>query len=103
MFSDRPYRIEMNKPTKEFVEKFDMMFGDDLPNAAITFVSEDGEQFTGPIVVTLSDPQMTSDGTISYNIEQSRNQDGVLSILSIFEHGSSVHFTDCSLFIDGYY
>jgi len=103
-FQDRPGRLEDIQPTVEFVANFNKIFETSNPNVGVTLVSEDSETFTGPIVVIASNPTFTTtdNSTVSYEIDQSPNQNGVISIESIFEetNENSVSFKDCSLFID---
>jgi len=100
VFSDRPQRLQYNMPTLDFVESFDSTFKDSLPNAAITAVSTDRDQFGGPAVAILSNASMMADGRVSYDIAQSVEQDAEFSLLPFFKKGSVVQFTDCSIFID---
>ena len=102
VFSDRPQRLEYNIPTVDFVDmfSFNQTFQNNPPNAAITAVSNDSDQFGGPTVVILSNASMLADGSVSYDIMQSQEQDNELSLASFFETGSVVQFTHCSIFID---
>jgi len=102
VFSDRPQRLEYNMPTVDFVDmfSFNQTFQNNPPNAAITAVSNDSDQFGGPTVVILSNSSMLADGSVSYDIMQSQEQDNELSLASFFETGSVVQFTHCSIFID---
>ena len=106
VFSDRPFRTTSNWLTYDFIYDFDEIFGDDLPNAAFTAVSENTEQFTGPVVAILSNgrmevDRMTGDGTIRYHLSQSDDQEIEYGLGLFFsENAAQVSFTDCSLFID---
>ena len=102
VFSDRPQRLEYNIPTVDFVDmfSFNQTFQNNLPNAAITAVSSDSDQFGGPAVVILSNASLLANGSVSYDITQSQEQDNELSLASIFKTGSVVQFTHCSIFID---
>ena len=100
VFSDRPQRLQYNMKTLDFVEYFDRTFKDSLPNAAITAVSTDRDQFGGPVVAILSNASMMTDGRVSYDIAQSDEQNAEFSLLPFFKKGSVVQFTDCSIFID---
>jgi len=105
VFSDRPQRLEYNMPTVDFVDmfSFNQTFQNNPPNAAITAVSNDSDQFGGPTVVILSNASMLADGSVSYDITQSQEQDNELSLASFFETGPVVQFTHCSIFIDSVY
>mmetsp|Transcript_26853 Transcript_26853/g.30007 ORF Transcript_26853/g.30007 Transcript_26853/m.30007 type:complete len:361 (+) Transcript_26853:63-1145(+) len=102
VFSDRPHRWEYNLPTVNFVDmfSFNRPFQNDPPNAAITAVSNDSDQFVGPAVIILSNALMLADGSVSYDITQSEEQDIEMSLASFFKTGSVVQFTHCSIFID---
>ena len=102
VFSDRPQRLEYNIPTVDFVDMFssNQTFQNNPPNAAITAVSNDSDQFGGPTVVILSNASMLADGSVSYDIMQSQEQDNELSLATFFKTGSVVQFTHCSIFID---
>jgi len=107
-FADRPDRQQFLTSTDGFVKNFDRLFKDDLPNAAITLVSDEDDQFEGPIVVILSNPKELTDGDgdgdgtvrISYSINQSSEQAEVVRLAQFFQKSDTVEFTDCSLFID---
>merc|ERR1712161_73188 len=103
VFSDRPQRLEYNMPTVDFVDMFSFgqTFQTNPPNAAITAVSSDSDQFGGPAVAILSNASVLPDGRVSYDITQSPDQSNELSLAPFFKTGSSVvQFTHCSIFID---
>ena len=52
-----------------------------------------------PLVAIFSNPMMAGGG-ISYDIEQSPNQNDVLTIESLFADGPVANFVTCSIFID---
>merc|ERR1712085_66590 len=79
---------------------FNQTFQNDPPNAAITAVSNNSDQFGGPTVIILSNASMLADGSVSYDIKQSQEQDNEMSLASFFKTGSVVQFTHCSIFID---
>jgi len=102
-FTDRPQRLEYNVLTADFVDmfSFNQTFWNDPPNAAITAVSNDSDQFGGPAVAILSNASVLPDGRVSYDITQSPDQSNELSLAPFFKTGSSVvQFTHCSIFID---
>lgn len=102
MFTDRPARFETVVSTDSFVDDFNKIFESSDPNVGVTLVSKDTDEFLDPLVVIASNPMMTDDGKVSYEIEQSDSQDVVNSLESYFEQGvDSASFKDCSLFIDG--
>jgi hypothetical protein len=98
VFTTIPSRKEFVLPTAQFVTDFSVLFPDSAPNAAITFVSDDDGAFEGPLVAILSNPKLTNGG-ISYDVEQSPDQNGVLSVEKFFKNSDVVTFTDCSFFI----
>jgi len=102
IFSDRPYRLEMTSSTSDFSDRWSEIFKTLNPNTAVTFVSEDNNQMVEPIVVVFSEPDYQGNGQLAYDIDQSPNQDKVLSIESIFDGSTSdsVSFESCSYFID---
>jgi hypothetical protein len=64
-------------------------------------VSADDGAFEGPLVATISNAKLTNGGGISYDAEQSPDQNGVLSVEGFFKNSNVVMlFTDCSFFID---
>ena len=79
---------------------FNQPFQNNPPNAAITAVSNDSDQFVGPAVIILSNALMLADGSVSYDVTQSQEQDNEMSLASFFKTGSVVQFTHCSIFID---
>ena len=81
-------------------DNFNQTFQNNPPNAAITAVSNDSDQFGGPTVVILSNASMLADGSVSYDITLSQEQDNELSLGPFFRTGSVVQFTHCSIFID---
>mmetsp|Transcript_38976 Transcript_38976/g.42223 ORF Transcript_38976/g.42223 Transcript_38976/m.42223 type:complete len:228 (-) Transcript_38976:82-765(-) len=109
-FSERPNRKAGVVSTQSFVEDFDNWFRTSVPNAAVTFVSKDGDvgNLTGPLIVEFSIPSNFDGGTsISYNLKQSFDQAKVLSLNSFFYEESTevdktmtVFFENCSMFID---
>jgi len=111
-FSERPTRKAGVVSTQSFVEDFDNWFRTSVPNAAVTFVSKDGDvgNLTGPLIVEFSIPSNFDGGTsISYNLKQSFDQAKVLSLNSFFYEESmevdktmTVFFENCSMFIDSY-
>ena len=100
-FADFPFRDEEELSTADFIQDFPRFFSKGPPNAAITFVSSDDEDMAlaTPLVAIFSNPKMVGGG-ISYDIEQSPNQDDVLSIESLFTNGKKAKFLTCSIFID---
>jgi len=107
VFSDAPESKEYVQPTKSFVADFAEKFSTIKPNAAITFLSDDDDTETfikrRPLVAILSNPTMTDTGGIRYDLEQSPDQQGVLSSASLFNNDANtkvVMFDDCTLFID---
>ena len=100
-FADFPFRDEEQLSTSDFIQDFPRFFSKGPPNAAITFVSSDDEDMAlaTPLVAIFSNPTMVGGG-ISYDIEQSPNQDDVLSIESLFTNGNKAKFVTCSIFID---
>lgn len=99
-FTDIPFRNEFSFPTTTFVNDFKGAFPNP-PNGAITFVSEDDDQFEGPLVAIMDNPSLTADGGVTYELTQSKDQNGVLSAMEFFKPGQTVvKFKDCSLFID---
>jgi len=99
IFSDRPDTIEYTVPTDEFIRDFDTIFEDVPPNVGLTFVT-DGEP-VGPFVVIFEDAKIEGN-EVTYDIDQSENQQGVLSMESIFGTNDYVDFDDCSYFIDNW-
>jgi len=99
IFSDRPDTIEFAVPTDEFIRDFDTIFEDVPPNVGLTFVT-DGEP-VGPFVVIFEDAKINGN-EVTYDIDQSENQRGVLSMESIFGTNDYVDFDDCSYFIDNW-
>ena len=101
VFSDRPYRVEGTVPTTDFSAAWNDMFQSSNPNVGMTLVSDE-QVAVGPLVVEFSEPDYQDNGQLAYTIEQSPNQDGVLSIESIFDGRSpnSVSFESCCFFID---
>ena len=100
-FAEIPSRDEEELSTSEFILDFPRFFPEGSPNAAITFVSSDDEDMAlaTPLVAIFSNPMMAGGG-ISYDIEQSPNQNDVLTIESLFADGPVVNFVTCSIFID---
>ena len=100
-FADLPFRDEEELSTADFIIGFPRSFPEGPPNAAITFISSDDEDMAlaTPLVAIFSNPKMVGGG-ISYDIEQSPNQDNVLSIESLFTNGKKAKFLTCSIFID---
>ena len=104
VISDFPQWLEYNMLTVNFFDMFSLNqpFPHNSPNAAITAVSNDRDQFGGPAVIILPDASMLADGTVSYDITQSQEQDNEMSLASFFKTGSVVQFTHCSIFIDSF-
>jgi len=102
-FLDRPGTFEDIQPTVDFVTTFNQIFETSNPNVGVTLVSEDLQTFSGPFVVVFSNPTIAENGEVTYEVDQSPDQNKVRSIESIFEGTTedSVAFKDCSLFIDG--
>jgi len=102
VFSDRPYRIEDTVPTADFSAAWSDTFQTSNPNVGVTLVSKDQPRSVGPLVVVFSDPDYQDNGQLAYNMEQFPNQEGVLSIETIFEGTTldSAPFESCSFFID---
>ena len=100
VFSDTPIRKDFIRSTSQFVSEFSTSFPSGDPNAAITFLSANDDAFEGPLVAILSKPKLTETGGISYNLLQSKDQNGTLSSESFFTNSDTVMFTDCSIFID---
>jgi hypothetical protein len=106
VFSDRPFRAETVVNTKDFFADFNNAFTESTggnPNAAVTLVHEDDNQFEGPLVSVFIDAAYSMDsGTYTYQVEQSEDQQAILSLESFFEGGEedSIFYSDCSFFID---
>jgi len=100
LFSDRPYTQEGVAQTTEFAALFDKIFASSPPNVGLTFTSEDATQEVGPLVVIFKTVDIDGDGCLTYDIEQSLNQNGVLSIEPLFGDSDNVSFENCSYFID---
>ena len=100
-FAEIPFRDEEELSTSDFILGFPSFFPEGPPNAAITFVSSDDEDMAlaTPLVAIFSNPKMVGGG-ISYDIEQSPNQNDVLSIESFFTNDDKAKFVTCSIFID---
>jgi len=87
--------------TKAVIDDFGMLFDSSDPNIGVTLVSKDTDELLNPLVVIGSNPTITGDSMVCYDIEQSESQESVISLESLFEEGmDSVSFKDCSFFID---
>ncbi|OEU07247.1 hypothetical protein FRACYDRAFT_251311 [Fragilariopsis cylindrus CCMP1102] len=97
-FADFPFRDEEELSTSDFILRFPRSFPKGPPNAAITFISSDDEDMAlaTPLVAIFSNPMMVGGG-ISYDIEQSPNQDDVLSIESLFTNGNTTAIFHCKV------
>jgi len=100
IFSDRPDTIEVTFPTDEFISDFDDIFEEVPPNVGLTFV-ENGNT-VGPFVVIFEDAK-SNGNEVTYDITQSKNQAGVLSMETIFGNNDSVDYVFCSYFIDNWF
>jgi len=88
MFSDRPERIVGHLTTDQFIDGWDHgenSFLTDPPNAVLSFLAE-GDAVPEDVVVTLTNPQLQSDG-LSYDA-------------TILEGELPASSGACSLFID---
>ena len=66
-FTDRPERDAASIPTADFVDRFADLFGDDLPNAAVS-IAEEG---VGEYVVELAQPEYdAAAATLRYPVRQ---------------------------------
>ena len=131
-FSDRPLRTERTIPTDYFMRGFEKVIFTEAtggaPNAAFTFINLDDDKFDGPLVsimikasrideddVLIDDCDIDNDGdqdffftdciTYSYELEQSKDQAGIISLESFFgkdyqDDPDRVEYDDCSIFID---
>lgn len=94
--------------TETFVETFDATFGDNPPNAAVTFNDDTTMGTDAPLISVFVDAAVLDgdgdDNTIPlmYTIEQRENQASFTALESYFEADgeTSVEFESCSLFID---
>jgi len=84
VFSDRPFRYESVVPTIEFFNQFEEVFTNSEfgnPNAAITLVHEDTNQFEGPVVAVFVEAvYREDDGSFTYMLAQSPEQASVLPL-----------------------
>ena len=101
-FSERPDRKAGTVNTTEFVDKFDKIFANSNPNAAVTFTGTTAAAAAskGPLIVELSQPYILNQNNrqyIEYTITQSNSQNAVGSIEQFSESASG---SPCSIFID---
>ena len=101
-FSERPNRMAGTVNTTEFVDKFDKIFANSNPNAAVTFTGTTAAAAAskGPLIVELSQPYILNQNNrqyIEYTITQSNSQNAVGSIEQFSESASG---SPCSIFID---
>ena len=131
-FSDRPLRTERTIPTDYFMRGFEEVIFTEAtggaPNAAFTFINLDDDKFDGPLVsimikasrideddVIVDNCDIDNDGdqdffftdciTYTYELEQSKDQAGIISLESFFgkdyqDDPNRVEYDDCSIFID---
>ena len=131
-FSDRPLQTETTIPTDYFMRGFDEVYFTEAtggaPNAAFTFINLDDDKFDGPLVsitikssrvdeddVIIANCDIDNDGdqdffftdciTYTYELEQSKDQAGIISLESFFgkdyqDDPDRVEYDDCSIFID---
>ena len=133
-FSDRPLQTETTIPTDYFMRGFDEVYFTEAtggaPNAAFTFINLDDDKFDGPLVsitikssrvdeddVIIANCDIDNDGdqdffftdciTYTYELEQSKDQAGIISLESFFgkdyqDDPDRVEYDDCSIFIDSF-
>jgi len=110
-FGDRPSREIYTMASWIFTETFNLNFGTEKPNGAITFSTldyADGEivgTFESPMIGVFVEPYnyITGNHTqFSYKMKQSKNQENGFELSSLFEGNSNLsrNYDKCSFFID---
>lgn len=94
VFADRPVRDAFYVNTREFVAAFDSLFGDDPPNAALSYMSESGEPRTAVFEILL--PAILDAGTSVAYRAVPIPVDGGLTEADV----RPATFAEASLFID---
>ena len=99
LFTDRPFQYEKTLSTDEWFNKFDDTFDDEkgMPNAALTIVEDDTSK--GVVVSVFAEAYKKGDG-YGYKLEQSNEQESVMSLDDLMDGNDSVTFDHCSMFID---
>ena len=105
-FTDRPIQLEKTEPTADWFNNFNEMFDDEnekvMPNAALTIVNDDTSK---DVVVSVFAEGYVKEGEsdapiYGYKLEQSTEQESVLSLKDMMEGEESVTFDHSSMFID---
>ena len=104
-FTDRPMQLEKTEPTSEWFANFNGLFDDEkgMPNAALTIVDDDTSK---DVVVSVFAQGYIKEGeesevpTYGYVLEQSSEQESVMSLEDMMEGEDSVVFDHCSMFIE---
>ena len=103
-FTDRPMQLEKTEPTAEWFANFNERFDDEkgMPNAALTIVDDDTSK---DVVVSVFAEGYIKEGesevpTYGYVLEQSTEQESVMSLEDMMGGKDSVTFDHCSMFID---
>jgi len=104
-FTDRPMQLEKTEPTAEWFANFNELFDDEkgMPNAALTIVDDDTSK---DVVVSVFAEGYIKEGeesevpTYGYKLEQSTEQESVMSLEDMMEGEDSVVFDHCSMFIE---
>ena len=105
MFTDRPMQLEKTEPTSEWFANFNELFDDEkgMPNAALTIVDDDTSK---DVVVSVFAEGYIKEGeesevpTYGYKLEQSTEQESVMSLEKLMDGKDSVTSDHCSMFID---
>ena len=97
-------RHEKTEPTAEWFGNFNELFDDEkgMPNAALTIVDDDTSK---DVVVLVFAEGYIKEGesevpTYGYVLEQSTEQESVMSLEDMMGGKDSVTFDHCSMFID---
>ena len=104
-FTDRPMQLEKTEPTAEWFANFNERFDDEkgMPNAALTIVDDDTSK---DVVVSVFAEGYIKEGeesevpTYGYKLEQSTEQESVMSLEDMMGGKDSVTFDHCSMFIE---
>ena len=106
-FTDRPMQLEKTEPTAEWFANFNDLFDDEkgMPNAALTIVDDDTSK---DVVVSVFAEGYVKEGegeapTYGYVLEQSTEQESVMSLEDLMGGKDSVTFDHCSMFVDAYF
>lgn len=107
VFSDRPFRYEFVRDTVDVFDDFHDTFNDEsgLPNAAVTFVRNDGVQavvVSAFVKAGIKHEEDPNGATFLYKLKQSEEQASVnsLSMEKLMDGRERVVFDHCSFFID---